>query len=182
MYRLLTSPLPPNEVIDRVRPLFDRPEVDPKLPTLYPGDRPFIGETGGQTFVLRKRGCLPWQWWFLNPGRWFQPVLHGTVTLGSRGSEIFLEGGTPLPIKIGYGLLFLVCTGVIPLITLFSYPLSISFDPANSAANFLFGIVLLNVAAAVLLILPFIGWFLTRTDLEELYARVRDEVPMERVK
>jgi len=182
MYRLLTSTLPPNEVIDRVRPLFDPPEVDPKLPALYPGDNPIIGKSSGQTFALRKRGWLPWQWWVLSPGRWFQPVLHGTVKPTSEGSEIFLEGGTPLPMKVGYALLFLACVNVIPVITVFSYPLSISFDPTNSASNFLFGIMLLNVAAAVLLLLPFIGWFLTRTDLEDLYARVRDQVPTERVK
>jgi hypothetical protein len=82
--------------------------------------------------------------------------------------------------KIGYALLFLACTGVIPVITVFSYPVSISFDPARSASNFFFGILLLNVAAAVLLIIPFIGWFLTRRDLEELYARVRDQLPKER--
>ena len=82
--------------------------------------------------------------------------------------QVRLKGNTPaIPIKIIWVLALLGLTGVIAGWTVFSYPYNISHSLVHSASNLLSGIIFLNLVAGILVLLPLLGWVLTRNHLSD---------------
>src|SRR5207253_1292808 len=100
MFQVFLSSSAPSEVLSRLHEFVDNEELDPNNPSLYRGERPIVGRVEGPAFHLRKRLKGRWYWIVLTPAFWFKPALHGTVTPRENGSEVLVEGGAPLAIKI----------------------------------------------------------------------------------
>src|SRR3984893_6028835 len=165
MLQFFSSRLEPNAIAGNLREIVDEEEVDPKSPTLYAGVRPFVGEVHPERFRIQRRPPVHWVVWWLTPGQWFKPVVNGTITSRNDGAHIELVGGTPIWIKIIWVLALLGATGLIGMLTVFGYPYTITHDPEHSGADFLLGIILLNLVAGISVALPIIGWLLTRKDI-----------------
>jgi hypothetical protein len=179
MLKFFASPLPPDEFVTKLISFVDEEEIDPGSPTHFSGDRPVVGRIDGGHFTLQRRVGIPWYLWWLTPGQWFKPYLNGTVTTEKEsGSRIELTGGTPLVVKIFWVLVFLGATGFIAVGATFKYPYDLSHHPAQTAANFLAAIVVLNVAAGILVVLPIIGWLQTRFDLADILKELQSHLDL----
>ena len=178
MLQFFSSRLEPNAIAGNLREIVDEEEVDPKSPTLYAGDRPFVGEVHPERFKIQRRPPVHWVVWWLTPGQWFKPVVNGTVTSRNDGTHIELVGGTPIWIKIIWVLALLGVAGLIGMLTVFSYPYTITHDPARSGANFLLGIILLNLVAGIFIVLPIIGWLLTRKDIPAIVKELKSRLDL----
>ncbi|MBV9392206.1 MAG: hypothetical protein JOY96_09970 [Verrucomicrobia bacterium] len=176
MLKIFSSQASPTEVITALKSFVDEEEVDPSSRILFRGNRPVVGRFSGHAFRLRRRVSYPWWVWWLTPGRWFKPQINGWVTIQNGGSRIQLEGGISWISKVLWVLLFLGATGLIAAWTVFTYPYNLSHDPVHSGNNFLRGILALNVVAAILIILPVIGWLLTRDDLSTLLRQFQQHL------
>jgi hypothetical protein len=168
MLKFFSSSLDPDQFVTKLKSLVDREEIDPDNPTFFTGKSPVIGHVKSHRFKLQRRIGIHWMLWWLTPGQWFKPYLNGSVTPKNSGSRIQLEGGTPIPFKIIWVLLLLCFSGMVAAWTVFNYPFTISHDPVNSASNLLTGIILLNLVAGILVLLPIIGWVLTRNQLADM--------------
>jgi hypothetical protein len=166
MLTFFSSHLEPDAVAANLREFVDAEEVDPKSPTLYAGERPFVGHVGSDRFKVHRRPPVYWALWWSTPGQWFKPVVGGTITKKDDATHIEIVGGTPVWLKICWVLALLSGAGLIGLLTAFGYPYSIANDPARSGANLLLGIIVLHIFAGLLVVLPVIGWLQTRNDLQ----------------
>jgi len=173
MLQFFSSRLEPNAIAGNLREIVDEEEVDPKSPTLYAGVRPFVGEVHPERFRIQRRPPVHWVVWWLTPGQWFKPVVNGTITSRNDGAHIELVGGTPIWIKIIWVLALLGATGLIGMLTVFGYPYTITHDPEHSGADFLLGIILLNLVAGISVALPIIGWLLTRKDIPAIVNELK---------
>jgi hypothetical protein len=173
MLKFFSSPLDPDEFVTKLKGLVDEEEIDPDNATLFAGNRPVIGRLDSHRFKLQRRVGIHWMFWWLTPGQWFKPYMNGSVTGKSSGSAIQLEGSTPIPVKIIWVLALLGLSGLAAGWTVFSYPYTISHNPVHSASNLLTGIILLNLIAGILVLLPIIGWVLTRNQLAEIVAELQ---------
>jgi hypothetical protein len=173
MLQFFSSRLEPNAIAGNLREIVDEEEVDPKSPTLYAGVRPFVGEVHPERFRIQRRPPVHWVVWWLTPGQWFKPVVNGTITSRNDGAHIELVGGTPIWIKIIWVLALLGATGLIGMLTVFGYPYTITHDPEHSGADFLLGIILLNLVAGIFVALPIIGWLLTRKDIPAIVNELK---------
>ena len=54
-------------------------------------------------------------------------------------------------------------------------------DPVHSASNLLIGIILLNLTAGILLLLPFLGWVLTRNHLADIVSELKRHLDLQQV-
>jgi hypothetical protein len=178
MLQFFSSRLDRNAVAANLRKIIDEEEVDPKSPTLYAGDRSFVGEVGPERFKVQRRPPVHWVVWWLTPGQWFKPVVNGTVTSRNDGTHIELVGGTPIWIKIIWVLALLGAASSIGMLIVFSYPFTITHDPARSGADFLLGIILLNLVAGLFVVLPIIGWFLTRKDISVIVNELKSRLDL----
>jgi hypothetical protein len=176
MFQLFLSSAAPSEVVSHLQEFVDPDEVDPYKPSLYRGERPIIGRVEGHNFHLWKRSGGRWYWNVLTPGTWFKPALHGTVSPKASGSEVMVEGGAPLAIKISWGLLFLAIATFLGLFTALSYPVYINFDPAHVGFDMQLAILLMNIVLGILLLIPLIGWFATRNELEFLKSELQSRL------
>jgi hypothetical protein len=180
MLKFLSSPLDPDEFVTKLKGLVDEEEIDQDSPTLFKGNRPVIGRFESHRFKLQRRIGIHWVLWWLTPGQWFKPYVNGSVTRGKNpGSRIELQGGTPIPIKIIWLLALLGLSGLIAGWTVFNYPFTISHDPVNSASNLLTGIILLNLFAGILVLLPIIGWVLTRNHLADIVRELQRQLDLQ---
>jgi hypothetical protein len=179
MLKSFSSHLMPDAVAANLRKIVDEEEVDPKSPTLYGGDRPLVGRVNSDRFKVYRRAPVYWVLWWLTPGRWFKPVVEGTVTSKDNGTRIELVGGTPIWIKISWVLALLCTTGLISLLIVFGYPYNIAHDPERSGANMLLGIIVLNIVAGFFVVLPVIGWFMTRNDLPAIVNELKSRLDLE---
>jgi hypothetical protein len=168
MFQLFLSSSTPPDIVSRLQESIDRQEVDPYQPSLYRGERPIIGRVDGNDFHLRKRSSGLWYWNLFTPAFWFKPALHGTVSPKGNGSEVMIDGGAPLATKIGWALLFLGVATCFGLVVVFTYPVNINFDPAHAAFDMQLGLLLMNIALGILLLIPLVGWFFTRHELRYL--------------
>jgi len=181
MLKFFSSPLEPDELVTKLKGVVDQEEIDPENPTLFTGQRSVIGRFNSHRFRLQRRVAIHWLLWWLTPGQWFKPYLNGSVTRQGSGSGIRLEGGTPIPVKIIWVLAVLGLSGLVAGWTVFSYPYTISHYPANSASNLLAGIILLNSVAGILVLLPIIGWVLTRNHLAEMVTELQRQLNLQPV-
>jgi len=178
MLKFFSSVLDPHTLAVKLGEIVDEERIDPKSSTLYQGERPFLGSVSTDRFRIRRRAPIPWILWWLTPGRWFQPVLDGTVTKNAQGTRIEIVGGTSVWTKISWTLVLLGCVSAIGLLTVFYYPYSITHDPGHSGANLLLGIVVLNLVAGILVALPIIGWLLTRGDLRRILKELESRLAL----
>ena len=166
MVKSFASSLEPPQVLQGMKDFVDTEEVDPSTRTMFHGTRPIIGRFETSTFRLHRRQLLPWGVGLFSPGRWFKPSISGTIRQQNDGSELFLEGGASLIIKVAWVLLILAVAAVGGAIIVFNYPVTISFDPANSGAYILRGLAIMTGVLGILLLLPLLGWLMTRKDLD----------------
>jgi hypothetical protein len=181
MLKFFSSPLDPDAFVAKLKGFVDEEEIDPGSPTQFSGQRLVIGRFDSHRFKLQRRVAIHWILWWLTPGQWFKPYINGIVTSRNSGSRIELEGGTPISTKTIWVLVLLATTGVIAMWTAFSYPYNISHDPVHSAGNMLAGIILLNLAAGILVLLPAIGWLLTRHQLAEIVTEIQRHLDLEQI-
>ena len=179
MLKFFSSRLEPDAIAANLREFVDAEEVDPKSATLYAGERPFVGEIGADRFKVRRRPPVYWAIWWLTPGQWFKPVVDGTITKKDDATQIEIVGGTPLWIKICWALALLCGAGLITLVIFFRYPYDIAHHPVRSGANMLLGIVVLHVVAGIFVVLPLIGWLLTRNDLTAILNELKSRLRLE---
>ena len=149
--------------------------------TLLTGTRPVIGRFDSHRLRLQRRVGIQWMLWWLTPGQWFKPYMNVFVTRNNSGSRIELDGGTPISIKIDLG-----PRPAWPLkprrrLVGFSYPYDISHDPTHSASNLLTGIIILNLTAGILVLLPIIGWVLTRNHLADIVNELQRHMDLQPV-
>jgi hypothetical protein len=181
MLKFFLSPLDPDEFMTKLKGFVDEEEIDSDNPTLFSGKRPVIGRFDSHRFKLQRRVGIHWILWWLTPGQWFKPYINGSVTRKNSGSRIELEGGTPIVIKIIWVLALLGLSGLIAGWAMFKYPYDISQDPVHSASNLLAGIILLNLTAGILLLLPFLGWVLTRNHLADIVSELKRHLELQQV-
>jgi hypothetical protein len=173
MFQLFLSSSTPSEIVSRLHDFIDNEEVDPYQPSLYRGERPIIGRVEGHYFHLRKRSRGRWYWNVLTPAFWFKPALHGTVSAETDGSELLVEGGAPLAIKIGWAILFLAAASFLGIFTALSYPANINFDPDHVGFDMQLALLLMNIVLGILIVIPLIGWFATRDELNYLESELQ---------
>jgi hypothetical protein len=178
MLKFFSSPLQPDELVTKVKSFVDEEQIDTSNPTQFTGSRPVIGRFDEREFTLQRRIPVLWLLWWLTPGQWFKPHMIGRVTQNGSGSRLELTGGTPLIVKILWLLVFLGAAGGITLFGMFSYPYNLSHDPAHAGTNFLNAIILLNVVAGILIILPIIGWLQTRFQLAEILRELQGHLEL----
>ncbi len=181
MVKSLVTPLSPQEALERIRKIGDPAIVDPSVPSLYRGTRPIVSAFSGERFRLMRRIRMAWVWWFLTPGSWFQPHISGKVLPRDHGSELELEGGANLAFKIGWVLTFGILSGLVAILTIFHYPAGINFTPERTPDQIRLGFLVLNLLAALTIIVPLIGWLMTRKDLPYLVSEVQKELGAEEV-
>jgi hypothetical protein len=181
MLKFFSSPLDPDEFVTKLQGLVDEEEIDADSPTLFTGTRPVIGRFDSNGLKLQRRVGIPWMLWWLTPGKWFKPYLNVFVTRNNSGSRIELDGGTPILVKIVWVLALLGLSGLVAGWTVFSYPYNISHDPVHSASNMLAGIIILNLTAGILVLLPIIGWVLTRDHLADIVRELQRHLDLQQV-
>ena len=180
MYKFFSSPLPPSELISRLPEFTDTKKVNPSQPSLYEGEKEIIAQVEGTHFKAEKRSNIGWGLAWFSPGFWFKPVLTASVSPLKEGSAVVFEGGTPVPIKVIWaGLIALVAAAGGAFMVL-NYPVTINFDGLNSGADMMSTIMAMNTAIGILLVLPFIGWWLTRHDLAFVAAAVERNLQLHR--
>jgi hypothetical protein len=179
MLKFFQCPLPPDELVTKLKTFVDEEEIDPGSRTHFSGDRPVVGRIDAGHFTLQRRVAIPWYFWWLTPGQWFKPHVNGTVTAEKEsGSRIELTGGTPVLVKIFWVLVFLGATGLIALVAMFKFPYDINHDPARSAENFFTALVMLTVVPAIFVVLPIIGWLQTRLELADILKELQSNLDL----
>jgi len=181
MLKFFSSALQPDEFVTKLKNFVDAEEIDPDSPTQFAGERPVIGRFETRRFTLHRRVGTHWILWWLTPGQWFKPYLNGNVTSKNSGSQIVLTGGTPILVKILWVLILLGVPSLIAMWTMFSYPYNISHDPAHSGSYFLAGIVLLNLLAGILVLLPIVGWLQTRSHLRDILNELQRHLDLRQI-
>jgi hypothetical protein len=181
MLKFFLSPLEPDEFVTKLKGFVDEEEIDSDNPTLFTGSSPVIGRFDSPRFKLQRRVGIHWMLWWLTPGQWFKPYLNVFVTRNNSGSRVELDGGTPIAIKIIWVLALLGLSGLVAGWTTFSYPYNISHHPLHSASNLLTGIILLNLVAGILALLPIIGWVLTRNHLTDIVRELQQHLDLQQV-
>jgi hypothetical protein len=183
MYKFFKSPLPPADLIVKFSEFTDPKVIDPTVPSLYKGDKAIITEIKGATsFRAQKRLGIGWGWAWFSPGFWFKPVLSGTVTpLDGGGSAVIFEGGTPIPTKVIWTVVFLIIATLGSMFLTFNYPANINFDGLNAGAYMSATIMAMNTVLGILLLLPLIGWWLTRNDLAFVAAAIERNLQLHSV-
>src|SRR5260370_29710281 len=170
MFQLFLSSSAPPEIVSRLQEFVDSEEVDPYKPSLYRGERPIIGRIEGHDFHLRKRSGGQWYWNALTPAFWFKPALYGTVSPKEKGSEVLVEWGSPLALKIGWVILLLAIAGFFGIFAALSYPANINFNPTHVGFDMRLALLLMNFVHGMLPLLLLRGWFAPRTEFDFLQS------------
>jgi hypothetical protein len=182
MYKFFKSPLSPGDLISKIPEFTDAKVIDPKAPSLYKGEKEIIAEVEGTTFRAKKRLGIGWGLAWFSPGFWFKPVLTGTVApLEGGGSWVIFEGGTPIPTKVIWALVFLLMANLGGMFLVFSYPANINFAGQNAGAYMSATIMAMNAVLGILLLLPFIGWLITRNELAFIALAVERHLQLHQV-
>jgi len=181
MYKFFSSPLPPSEVISKLPEFTDSKKINPSKPSLYEGEKEIIAQVKGTRFTAEKRQRIGWGLAWFSPGFWFKPVLTGSVAPLKEGSAVIFEGGTPVPMKVLWAVLILIVAHVGGLFLVFSYPVNINFAGLHAGTYMYATIAAINTAIGILLLIPFIGWWLTRNDLAFIAAAVERHLQLKAV-
>ena len=81
-------------------------------------------------------------------------------------------------IKLLWALTLIGAAALIVLFTWFTYPYNISHNPEHAASLYLRGIIWLNTVAGILILVPIIGWLLTRRHLPDMLEQLRREAQL----
>lgn len=172
MYKFFSSPLPPSELISKLPEFTDSKKINPSKPSLYEGEKEIIAQVKGTRFTAERRRKIGWGLAWFSPGFWFKPVLTGSVTPLKEGSAVIFEGGTPVPMKVLWALLILIVAQAGGLFLVFDYPVTLNFVGLHAGTYTYATLAAINTAIGILLLIPFIGWWLTRKDLAFVAAAV----------
>jgi hypothetical protein len=181
MYKFFSSPLPPSELISKLPDFTDTKKLNPFKPSLYEGEKEIIAQTEGTHFTVEKRLGTGWALAWFSPGLWFKPVLTGSVAPLKEGSAVVFEGGTPIPIKVLWAVLIVIVATAGGMFLVMDYPANINFDGLHADAYFFATIMAMNTAIGILLLLPFIGWWLTRNELASVAATLENKLQLQPV-
>jgi len=181
MYKFFSSPLPPSELISKLPDFTDTKKLNPFKPSLYEGEKEIIAQTEGTHFTVEKRLGTGWALAWFSPGLWFKPVLTGSVAPLKEGSAVVFEGGTPIPIKVLWALLIVIAATVGGMFLVMDYPANINFDGLHADQYFFATIMAMNTAIGILVLLPFIGWWLTRNELASVAATLENKLQLQPV-
>ena len=179
MYKFFSSPLPPSELISKLPEFTDAKKIDPSKSSLYEGEKEIIAQVKGTRFTAEKRQRLGWGSAWFSPGFWFKPVLTGSVTPLKEGSAVIFEGGTPVTMKVLWAVVFIIIAQAGAIFLVFDYPVNINFDGLHADSIMFATITAINIAVGILLLLPFIGWWLTRNDLAFVAAAVESHLQLQ---
>lgn len=181
MYKFFSSPLPPSELISKLPEFTDSKKINPSKPSLYDGEKEIIAQVKGTRFTAEKRHRLGWGLAWFSPGFWFKPVLTGSVTPLKEGSAVIFEGGTPVPMKVLWAVLIVFVAQAGGLFLVFDYPVNLNFDGLHAGTYVYATLAAINTAIGILLLIPFIGWWLTRKDLAFIAATVERHLQLKAV-
>jgi hypothetical protein len=165
MYKFFSSPLPPSELISKLPEFTDAKKIEPSKSSLYEGEKEILSQVKGTRFRVEKRQKIGWGSAWFSPGFWFKPVLSGSVTPLKEGSAVIFEGGTPIPMKLLWALVIFIIAQASAIFLVLDYPVNISFDGVHASSYMYATLAAMNVALGILILIPFIGWWLTRNDL-----------------
>ncbi|MBV8098295.1 MAG: hypothetical protein JOZ31_03975 [Verrucomicrobia bacterium] len=179
MYKFFSSPLPPSELISKLPEFTDAKKIDPSKSSLYEGEKEIIAQVKGTRFTAEKRQRIGWGSAWFSPGFWFKPVLTGSVTPLKEGSAVIFEGGTPVPMKVIWAVLILIVAQAGGIFLIFDYPVNISFDGLHAGSYIYATLSAMNAAIGILVLIPFIGWWLTRNDLAFVAAAVERHLQLQ---
>ena len=179
MYKFFSSPLPPSQLISKLPEFTDAKKIDPSKSSLYEGEKEIIAQVKGTRFTAEKRQRIGWGLTWFSPGFWFKPVLTGSVTPLKEGSAVIFEGGTPVIMKVLWAVVFVIIVQAGAIFLILNYPVNISFDGLHANSIMLATITAINLAVVILLLLPFIGWWLTRNDLAFVAAAVERHLQLQ---
>src|ERR1700751_5339671 len=163
MYKFFSSPLSPSELISKLPEFTDAKKIDPSRSSLYEGEKEIIAKVKGTRFTAEKRQRIGWGSAWFSPGFWFKPVLTGSVT----------------PLKEGRAVVFIIIAQAGAIFLVFDYPVNINFDGLHADSIMFATITAINIAVGILLLLPFIGWWLTRNDLAFVAAAVERHLQLQ---
>ena len=181
MYKFFSSPLPPSELISKLPEFTDSKKINPSKPSLYEGEKEIIAQVKGTRFTAERRRKIGWGLAWFSPGFWFKPVLTGSVAPLKDGSAVIFEGGTPVPMKVLWALLILIVAQAGGLFLLFDYPVTLNFVGLHAGTYTYATLAAINTAIGILLLIPFIGWWLTRKDLAFIAAAVERHLQLKAV-
>ena len=179
MYKFFSSPLPPSELISKLPDFTDTKKLNPFKPSLYEGEKEILAQTEGTHFTAEKRLGTGWGLAWFSPGLWFKPVLTGSVAPLKEGSAVIFEGGTPIPIKVLWTLLIVVVASAGGMFLVMDYPVNINFAGLHAGQYFFATIMAMNTAIGILVLLPFIGWWLTRNALAFVAATLENKLQLQ---
>jgi hypothetical protein len=165
MYKFFSSPLPPSELISKLPEFTDTKKIDPSKSSLYEGEKEIISQVKGTRFTAERRPKIGWGTAWFSPGFWFKPVLTGSVTPLKEGSAVIFEGGTPVSKKVLWALLIFIIAQAGAIFLIFDYPVNLSFDGLHADSTLFATIAAINTVVGILVLIPLIGWWLTRNDL-----------------
>ena len=181
MYKFFKSPLPPSELLSKFPEFTDAKKINPACSSLYEGEKEIIARVKETHFAVEKRPGIGWGLGWFSPGFWFKPVLSGSVTPLKEGSAVVFEGGTPLPMKIIWAVLILILAGAGGMFLTFDYPANINFAGLEAGKYMFATIMTINTVIGILLLLAFIGWWLTRSDLAFVATALERHLQLEPV-
>jgi hypothetical protein len=181
MYKFFSSPLPPSDLISKLPEFTDPKHINPNKPSLYEGEKEIIAQVEGTRFTAQRRQKFGWGLAWFSPGFWFKPVLTGSVTPLKEGSAVIFEGGTPVPMKVLWALLIVLVAQAGGIFLIFNYPVTLNFDGLNAGSYFYATLAAIQTAVGILLLIPFIGWFLTRHDLAFVAASLEHNLKLQPV-
>ena len=179
MYKFFSSPLPPSELISKLPEFTDAKKIDTSKSSLYEGEKEIIAQVRGTRFTAEKRQRIGWGSAWFSPGFWFKPVLAGSVTPLKECSAVIFEGGTPVPMKVLWAVIFIIIAQAGAMFLVLDYPANINFDGLHADSIMFATITAINIAVGILLLLPFIGWWLTRNDLAFVAAAVERHLQLQ---
>jgi hypothetical protein len=179
MYKFLSSPLRPSELISKLPEFTDEKKIDPSKSSLYEGEKEIIAQVKGTRFTAEKRQRIGWGLAWFSPGFWFKPVLTGSVTPLKEGSAVIFEGGTPVRMKVLWAVVFIIIAQAGAMFLVLDYPVNINFDGLQADSIMFATITAINIAVGILLLIPFIGWWLTRNDLAFVAASVERHLQLQ---
>jgi hypothetical protein len=179
MYKFFSSPLPPSDLISKLPEFTDPKQINPTKPSLYEGEKEIIAQIKGTRFTAQRRQKLGWGLAWFSPGFWFKPVLTGSVTPLKEGSAVIFEGGTPIPMKVLWALLIVLVAQAGGIFLIFDYPVLLNFDGLHAGSDVYAILGTVQATVGILLLIPFIGWFLTRHDLAFVAAAIERNLQLQ---
>jgi len=83
--------------------------------------------------------------------------------------------------KVIWAVLILIVAQAGGVFLIFDYPVNISFDGLHANSYMYATLAAMNVALGLLMVIPFIGWWLTRHDLAFVAAAVERHLQLQPV-